>query len=282
MILVVLVSALALAAPPGCSPLDEAGLRALVAEAKAAVDRDDLVSYAERRKRLYQDLPCLEIPLPADVWARFLLDEAVVAYALGQRWEAPLGTALSLDPALPRGDLPPELRAWIPPAPAASAAPLASGAFRIDGRSVSAAPVPVGTDLVGTHVVQRELDGELTTRVLQDEPFPADWRAEPLPEPVPATSSSPPAPVAPRGRGRPPLVATGAVMALVGSAVGVGTWAVRGSVHDADAADRLVLANAGGWTVAALGAVLGGVGLAVAAPEPAAARTLTLHAQGRF
>src|SRR5262245_31709559 len=129
-----------------CAPLDDAGVRALVAEAKDAVDRDDLIAFAETRRRLFQELPCAADPLPVDAWARFLLDEAVVAYALGEPWESALGTALSLAPELPRGDLPEALRDWHPgPVPAASG-PLASGEYWVDGRGIAAVP-----ELSGLH-----------------------------------------------------------------------------------------------------------------------------------
>ena len=183
-----------------CAPLPEAGLRDLVAEAKAAVDRDDLVSFAEARRNLFHDLPCLEGPLPVDAWARFLLDEAVVGYALGEGWEAPLGTALTLTD-LPRAELPQELRDWVAvPRPAVGAGSLAEGAFLLNGRLLDSVP-----DLTGVHVVQRQEGGLWTTRVLRDTPFPDDWRA---PAVVPAPAPVPLPPVAHPSRQEGPTAAS--------------------------------------------------------------------------
>lgn len=238
-----------------CAPLDEATVRDRVSNAKAAVDRDDLVGFAETRRALFTDLACLDIPLPVDAWARFLLDEAVVAYALAEPWQPPLATALALDPDLPRGDLPEALRDWVPAPPtAAPGDPLASGAFLVDGQPVESAPA-----LTGVHVVQRLADGRWSTRVLRDEPFPADWRVEVAPVPV-AT-----APVR-RSRGSPALIGVGLGVAAVGAAIGAGTWAARGGVVDPGAGDRLVLANVAGWSAAGLGVALGVVGLAAPGP----------------
>ena len=83
-----------------CIRLDEARLRSIVADAKAAVDRDDLVTFVQLRRTLIGDLPCLEGQLPVDAWARFLLDDAVVEFALGEAWKEPLATARSGGPSL--------------------------------------------------------------------------------------------------------------------------------------------------------------------------------------
>lgn len=236
------------AAAADCAALGEPGLRALVGEAKAAIDRDDLVSFGETRRTLLRELPCLDSPLPVDAWARFLFDDAVVAYGLGEPWESSLGTALSLDPQLPRTDLPEELRTWVWPVAVPGVGPLGPGEFLLDGRPITEVPPP----LPGIHVAQRRQDGVVTTRVLRGAPFPADWQPSPaVGEPVE------------RSRGRPGWIVAGVAGALVGAAVGTGTWAARGSVHDARAGDRLVWANVAGWSVAAVGVGVGGVGLAL-------------------
>lgn len=242
-----------------CAPLDPGGVRARVDEARVAVDRDDLVSFAEVRRALFRDLPCLEEPLPTDAWARFLLDEAVVAYALGEAWEDPLATALALEPTLPRGDLPPALRDWSVEPPPIDGGALGPGEFLLDGEPLAAVPT-----LAGLHVVQRRQDDGWTTRVLRNAPFPTEWQASRRPVPMPAPVPAPlPEPVARRSHGSVPLVVTGVVVAVAGAAVGVGSWAIRDTVEAPASGTGLVAANVAGWSAAAVGGVLGGVGLVV-------------------
>lgn len=244
-----------------CAPLDPTDLRARVDEARVAVDRDDLVSFAEVRRALFRDLPCLSAPLSSEVWARFLLDEAVVAHALGEAWEDPLATALSLDPGLPRGDLPPALRDWSAGPPSAGGAALGAGEFLLDGQPLDAVPT-----LSGVHVVQRREDDVWTTRVLRNAPFPAEWQAEtrPVPIPMPVPIPSPlPEPVGHRRHASLPLITIGSAVGVLGAAVGVGTWAIRDTVRAPDAGKGLVAANVAGWSVAAAGGVVSGLGFVV-------------------
>ena len=243
MIPLILASGLASAAD--CAPLSDADLRARIGAAKAAVDRDDLVSFAETREDLLAALPCLATPLPVNAWARFLLDDAVVSYALGEGWEATLGTALSLDPTLPRTDLPQALRTWDPPPSSPAAGALASGSYLVDGRSVTAIPA-----LEGLHVVQRREGEALATE------GPAG-RA--VPERL-GRRAAPTTPPPGRSRGSPALIATGLAAAVVGTGVGAGRLGrARGGPRSgrraaADRRERRRVGRGGG------GAVLGGVG----------------------
>ena len=113
---------LALTAPalaaPTCEPFSEEDFRELVARSKAAIGADDVVGHGALYRQLQAQLPCLEVQLPKEPWAEFLVGMAVVEYALGRAWEPPLRTALEVYPLVVRDYGPPEIREY--PAPEGS------------------------------------------------------------------------------------------------------------------------------------------------------------------
>ncbi|MBT3221191.1 MAG: hypothetical protein HN348_19080 [Proteobacteria bacterium] len=98
-------------------------------------------------------------------------DLGVPRTALGEDWEGPLATAIGADPLVKRDYGPVETQNWRPPTRDQVFPPLPTGArFYLDGVLITLEP-----QLGSIHVLQRRMEEVWETRLLRDEPFPAEW-----------------------------------------------------------------------------------------------------------
>jgi hypothetical protein len=213
--------------------LDDTGFRSQVDTAQEAIDSGDVIAHGAAWRTLQQTIPCLEGPVSAEDWARFLVGYAVVEHALGRDWQPALRTALRIDPDVPRDYGPEALRTWTPTPRAEPATSLVEGVW-VDGTPARTAPV-----LEGPHILQRRAGTGWTSVVLTDAELPSDWaapRSAVVPDPVPAV-----VPAAPEPRTRRPGAAlriTGWSLAGLGAVGGAATWAYsRPAIRDSDGDD---------------------------------------------
>ena len=75
-----------------------------------ALENEDALAYGQTYKRLQEKLGCLQEPMPRNTWARFLVGRALFEFALGEKWQDALQTAVDIDPESQPGFGPPPCR----------------------------------------------------------------------------------------------------------------------------------------------------------------------------
>ncbi|TNE87474.1 MAG: hypothetical protein EP330_18595 [Deltaproteobacteria bacterium] len=241
----------------------------LVEEADDALDHDDVMAHGQTWVRMKESLPCMEEPVPAEAWARYLIGYAILRHATGENWRAPLITALGIDPDIARDYGHEDIRQFpVPPDEGYRGLPLAPGErFLLDGKPLNTAP----PRLDGPHILQ--LAGErYVTRLVIDREFPSDWLAPPETFAPPAASE--PAPVEPEVDERsektprersstkrsPVLLVAGGTLAAGGTAMALGSYfaATRDDANYQSPGpwNTLTGLNVAGWAGAAAGAGL--------------------------
>jgi len=151
-----------------CLGFDVTGLRALVDQATAAVDEDDIAGHRAAFTEFEEKAPCLDAQVPTDIWANMLALEAIVRYHSHEVWEPLISTAKRIRPGVEVPEV--LLSQWkAPPATLGDKLPMDAVIF-IDGQLSRRVP-----DMQGIHVVQRVVAGEWETVFLRDRPPPADW-----------------------------------------------------------------------------------------------------------
>jgi hypothetical protein len=176
MLLLALLLADALGAP-ACKPLDEAGLRSLVFDAQSAIDRGDRAMNTQLVVEILDRVPCLQfVPSPRE-WSDFLVELAIARFAEQGDWQTPLGAALRLRPGIDRGVAAGHPMAeWTPPPAEPGTIPVPPGdPVYVDGTLAADLP-PVH----GMFLVQRVHGESVASRLVVDEPVPADWLTERL------------------------------------------------------------------------------------------------------
>ena len=164
-----------------CTSLDAAGFEQLTADAEAAIDDDDLVRHGQVYRSMQEQLPCMDEKLPIDAWAEFLVGYAIVEYAMGREWEHALAVAVAIKPTVAHNFGPDEIQNYVPTAYFVddSQPPLPDDAqIYLDG-----VPMKYERELGKIHIVQQFKNGVWNTRLLQDTPFPEDWRVQFFDEP---------------------------------------------------------------------------------------------------
>lgn len=168
---------LAQAAPPECTPLTEADLADRIHASLDAIHRADLQGHRAIIGDLEQRLPCLDFVPPPERWAELLVGLAIVEHAEGGDWQAPLTTALRIDPEVHLLVGPSHtFRTWEVPEPSTEPGrPVPPGVrIYLDGELVS----EVRHD-GGLHLAQRRTGDGWNTLLLRDEPLPEAWFEEP-------------------------------------------------------------------------------------------------------
>lgn len=169
--MIIVWASLSATAADCASAFTEFELRALVDASEGAVFDDDSLTHKQLFAEFTSRVPCLDHQLPKDVWARLLLDEAIVRFAAKGAWQPPLETALGIFPDL---EVPKYLRDQYvrPPAPPTGDTPIPEDAtLFVDG--VLQPRVPL---LFGEHVVQVWRDGAWHSVVADAAtPVPAGW-----------------------------------------------------------------------------------------------------------
>jgi hypothetical protein len=156
-----------------CDPLSADGFQEIVNSANAAIDGDDLVAHARHYAALRKQIPCLEVAVPIEPWAEFLIGLAIVERATGHDWESHLATALTIFPDVGRSKAPAAIRDFAPGDPSTDGeALLTDGDFYLDGQKIDHA-----SELRGIHIVQRVTKGAWQSRLLQDASYPDEWMA---------------------------------------------------------------------------------------------------------
>lgn len=277
-----LLSSLAFALSCG-DPFTAEEFTELVDRAEAALDNDDVMGHGQTWIRMKESLPCMEEPLPTEQWARYLIGYAIIRHATGEEWRAPVITALTIHPEVPRDYGHDDIRLFPqPPEEPLRGLPLAPDeSFLLDGRPIELAP----PRLEGPHVLQ--LEGEpFKTRLVIDDDFPPDWLAPPetfapapRPEPEEVAEDTEPdqpkrdkpvrekkekperAPRAAADRKRSPVlpIAGGTLAALGTTAALASYFGATGDDAEFDSPrewNRATLVNAVGWTAAGVGAGL--------------------------
>ena len=154
-----------------CVSFDEGEFRTMVESSQKAIDQDDAYKHKQLMVEFVRMLPCLEMQLPKDAWAQFLVSESIVRFTTDQDWRAALDTALEIWPDVP-GVPAFILEEWGPKAPGPPRTldiPEGTTLF-VDGVLVEETP-----ELSGLHVIQRLLDGEWESRLVEDGEWPSDW-----------------------------------------------------------------------------------------------------------
>lgn len=247
--MILLLATLA-AADPCETPFGTADFAEVVQAADTALGDDDLIAFGEVFKGLRERTHCLDVAVSPDQWARFLISQTIVEYALAREWRPSIITALNIAPNVPHDygpdDIigfirsPPDKTHWVPVATDAT--------FYLDGVRVDA----VSPDaLAGPHIAQSFADGRWDSLYLEDEPYPSNWLAPPEVDAVVVRKASPVLPI------------VGVSLAVIGAGVGVGTYAASRSVEypSQGAETALVASNVGGWSLAGVGGVLAGTSL---------------------
>jgi len=159
------------AASAQCVTFGEGEFRAIVEASQKSIDQDDAYKHKQLMVEFIRMLPCLEIQLPKDAWAQFMVSEAIIRYTTGQDWRGALNTALGIWPDVP--DVPAFiLDEWGPEAPGAPLnveIPEGTTLF-LDGVLVERPAA-----LKGLHVVQRLRDGAWDSRLVEDGTWPEEW-----------------------------------------------------------------------------------------------------------
>ncbi len=176
MILALLV-AVAAAWTVGCEPLTEADLADRIHGSLDAIHRADVEGHRAIIRDLEQRLPCLDYVPSPERWAELLVGIAIVEHAAGGDWQAPLATALRIDPDvhLLVGPTHP-FRSWSPPIEGGVPERAVPDGVRIylDGELVE-----VVRDTAGIHLAQRRTGDGWTTLLLRGEAVPDAWFEEP-------------------------------------------------------------------------------------------------------
>jgi len=157
-----------------CVSFGEGEFRTMVESSQKAIDQDDAYKHKQLMVEFIRNLPCLEMQLPKDAWAQFLVSEAIVRYTTGQDWAAALNTALGIWPDVP-GVPAFILEEWGPEAPGPSVKqdiPEGTTLF-LDGVLVE----DQYPSLRGLHVVQRLRDGEWEAHLIENGSWPPEWFA---------------------------------------------------------------------------------------------------------
>ncbi len=171
-----------------CKSMNAESFAKFAADAEVAIDDDDLVRHGQIYRALQEQLPCMDERLPIDGWADFLVGYAIVEYAMGREWEDALGVAVTIKPTVARDFGPAEIRNFVPTATFDddSKPPLPVDAeIYLDGQRIQYEPA-VGS----LHIVQQFKNGVWNTRLLQNEPFPEDWRVQFVDEPELASETT--------------------------------------------------------------------------------------------
>lgn len=236
-----------------------------VDRAQSAIDDGDVLGHGAAWRALQAGIPCLDVPVPVDAWAKFLVGYAVVEHALGRDWEPALRTALRIQPAVSRDYGPEALRTWTP----------TDGGLRVDVASgvwIDGVQAESTGALTGPHILQRRRDGAWESQVVTSAPLPDGW--EPSSDP-PASDRTEPVvvpdpPASDRGPSR------GKALRIAGwSAAGVGAIGGLGSalytvdgIRDPDGDDpwsetevtAVKAVNIGAWSLFAVGTGVAVVG----------------------
>ncbi len=274
-------------AASACAALTTDQLEAHIDRARQALMDEDLATVDSVQADLVAAAPCLDSVVDPELWARHLVSLAIAAYVRNDDWQTPLASALAASPTVNRvvrGDT--LFARWTPPptAPrAATTVPYDVHAW-LDGRRVTVAEA-----LRGPHLVQVEVDGVLTSRLVDADGSDAAWQAllpAAAPSAAPTTTASAPAAAPDDGGGHatPWLLAGGAAAAL-GTGTGILTWSMRAQGdRDPGKQTALVGGNVAGWSVAAVGGALLGVGLVQVLDAGPTVRIGpgTLSLEGRF
>jgi hypothetical protein len=154
-----------------CVSFGEGEFRTMVEASQKAIDQDDAYKHKQLMVEFVRMLPCLDMQLPKDAWARFLVSESILRYTTEEDWRGALNTALEIWPDVP-GVPPFILEEWGPEAPAP---PLNDTipdgtTFFVDGVLVDRAP-----ELTGLHVIQRLVNGEWDSRMVENGTWPRAW-----------------------------------------------------------------------------------------------------------
>jgi hypothetical protein len=169
--------ALAAFAQPACDPLPEADLADRIHASLDAIQRADVAGHQAIIRDLEERLPCLNFVPSPERWAELLMGMAIVEYASGGDWEAPLTTALHIHPDVDRLVGPSHaLRTWQPPpAPVADGQTVPQGVrVYLDGELITVIP-----KTPGLHLAQRRTGDGWTTLLLRDAEIPVEWLEEP-------------------------------------------------------------------------------------------------------
>lgn len=164
-------------ASAGCDGLSEADLADRIHASLDAIHRADIEGHSAIILDLEARLPCLEFVPSPERWAELLVGIAIVEHARGGDWEAPLTTALRVHPKVHLLVGPShEFRSWTPPARPTEPGRVVPAGVRIylDGELTS----EVRTD-GALHLAQRRTGDGWSTLLLQGEPLPDEWFAEP-------------------------------------------------------------------------------------------------------
>lgn len=176
--IVALLVAIASAQAPSCEPLTEADLADRIHGSLDAIHRADVEGHRAIIRDLEQRLPCLDYVPSPERWAELLVGIAIVEHASGGDWQAPLITALRVDPDvhLLVGPTHP-FRSWTPPGDAGVRERAVPDGVRIylDGEVVQ-----IVRDSAGIHLAQRRTGDGWTTLLLRGEPVPDAWFEEPV------------------------------------------------------------------------------------------------------
>lgn len=272
--------------PADCAGFDLARFKSLVDQGRAAVwSEGSATTVDEVHQQLQAQVPCLEEVVPPEVWAIHLVDLSILAYERNEDWQSPLAAALTAWPTVDRvvGSDHPVGAFTLPRTDDSHARAVPpGGAVYLDGRWVSYLE-----KLRGPHLVQVERQGELMSWLVQGDGTGAAWQPAVawLEQAVAAssTTTAPPEPE-PRRSGTGWLVA-GGVVGVVGTGLGVGTWAARDAVAgDPDQQGAMVAGNTVGWGLALVGGGLVGVGLVRSLDAQPRVRVGpgSLHLQGSF
>jgi hypothetical protein len=177
----------AFAATPTCAPWPPGQLARWDADAREALQDEDLDRFRVGWEELQAVAPCVQGVVDAGTWARYLVALAIYEYATGGAWAEALDTALATWPEVPRDLGPPDVRDREPPTPTIGTEPLPAGAeWYLDGRPVASLP-----SLAGVHLLQRRAGGVVETRLLRNGTFPDEWRQVDVAPPPPPVAAVP-------------------------------------------------------------------------------------------
>jgi hypothetical protein len=179
-----LLSAGALAKEPHCAPLGEVELRQILLQLRVTVELDDSATHRALVEELEERLPCADFAPSRQLWAEFLVHEALRAFAAGGDWQTPLGAAIRAFPQVDREVGPSHpMATWQPPPaePAVGAPELAPAGLLlyVDGEGALALP-----PATGIHLVQKSDGRWWAGRLVEGEAIEQDWLRAPIQAPV--------------------------------------------------------------------------------------------------
>lgn len=157
----------------------------LEARSRSAIEADDAGGHHRAMDEVARRVRCLEGPIPQGIWARLLVNEAMVRLSEQRVWEPILATAFAVDPGVT--DVPDFLRDAFDGRAPDSAGPVPEGVtVWVDGHLATAIPAPEGL-----HVVQARTDDGWSSVLLRDTEVPAALLQPPETPPEPRAAAVP-------------------------------------------------------------------------------------------